>query len=252
MRNARQTNLCSPQRGIRDRTAKTAGLGCAGSNEKGCRGVVQKPCILQKTCYSMKTPGGVLLEEWDTFPMVSPNPAKPPKAGDGWRGAAAEKHREPVALCRAREICLQLKSSWERREVIGSERFRDSTEDIDLNKNHWNGSSNRTLWVTWRRIRGSRAAALAHVEHFLAANTMLERGRGLHMGAGTGMGAGMRALQQGVRCTPGCLKSIASGLEARPAVTSRPVSSTAGSCGARRWMCVISASSGATVEVGFP
>lgn len=150
MRNARQTNLCSPQRGTRDRTAKNAGLGCADSNEKGCRGVVQKPRILPKTCYSQKTLGGMLLEGWQvsqveglygrlgseisnhnqgqaigrtkmqgksftircfgwawdalTFPVVSPYPAKPPKAGDGWRGAAAEKHPEPVALCRGRQI----------------------------------------------------------------------------------------------------------------------------------------------------
>lgn len=50
-------------------------------------------------------------------------------------------------------------------------------EDIDLNKNHHNGSTNRTLWVTWRRIRGSRAPVLAHLEHFLAANIVLERAR---------------------------------------------------------------------------
>ena len=50
-------------------------------------------------------------------------------------------------------------------------------EDIDLNKNHHNGSSNRTLWVTWRRIRDSRAPVLAHLEHFRAANILLERAR---------------------------------------------------------------------------
>lgn len=50
-------------------------------------------------------------------------------------------------------------------------------EDIDLNKNQRNSGSNRTLWVTWRRIRGSRDPVLAHLEHFLAANIVLERAR---------------------------------------------------------------------------
>jgi len=90
--------------------------------------------------------------------------------------------------------------------VISSKRFRDNTEDIDLNKNHHSGSSNRTLWVAWRRIRGSRAPALAHLEHIVAANIMLGRARTAARVPGTGTAG--QALCQGVQHALGCLKSI--------------------------------------------
>lgn len=96
-------------------------------------------------------------------------------------------------------------------------------EDTDLNKNQRNSGSNRTLWVTWRRIRDSRGPVLAHLEHFLAANIVLERARTAACASEWAKTwTGVQALPHGVQHTPGCQKSItAARLETQTTVTGK-------------------------------